>query len=277
MERCLTIQELISLKTDLFNSSKVKLVRHKDSRLEYRDVIKDRDKLIEYQKEQAKDIFKGVDYIISFIGLENSKALLFGFFKVNGVKKVKKDKYVYELDEIKEEWCNTFNDRVVIDWGKGALMWHQWYDISKNKSKEVIEILPKGYLGEFKGLTNFIIDFQELEKIIKNPDANRDWKTHLSSVNGIYMILDKKTGNQYIGSAYGKNGIWQRWSTYVKNKHGENKKLIELCNSSNNYHKNFQYTVLQSLPSNLSAEEVIKIENLYKEKFGSKAHGLNEN
>lgn len=140
-----------------------------------------------------------------------------------------------------------------------------------------MEILPKGYLGEFKGLTNFILEFNELKKLMDNPDANRDWKNNLSSINGIYMILDKLTGNQYIGSAYGSNGIWQRWNDYSKTKHGGNKTLIELCNSSENYQKNCQYTIPQSLPSNLSSREVIKIENLYKEKFVTRAHVLNEN
>ena len=91
------------------------------------------------------------------------------------------------------------------------------------------------------------------------------------------MILDTFTGNQYIGSAYGSKGIWQRWTDYSKSKHGGNKKLIQLCKNDTNYHKNFQYTILQSLPSNLSKKEVIKIENLYKVKFGTKSHGLNEN
>jgi hypothetical protein len=31
------------------------------------------------------------------------------------------------------------------------------------------------------------------------------------------------------------------------------------------------------LPSNLNSREVIKIENLYKDKFGTKAFGLNQN
>lgn len=39
----ITFQELISLKTNLLNNSKVKLVRHKDSLIEYKDVIKDKD------------------------------------------------------------------------------------------------------------------------------------------------------------------------------------------------------------------------------------------
>ena len=91
------------------------------------------------------------------------------------------------------------------------------------------------------------------------------------------MILDSKTGNQYIGSAYGEGGIWQRWSEYAISVHGNNKRLKELCSSDNNYKMNFRYTVLQSLPSNISKKEVIKLENLFKEKFGTRSFGLNEN
>jgi hypothetical protein len=267
----LTIQELISLKTNKLDNSKVKLVRHKDNRLEYRNLIKDKEALLEYQKEQEKEVFKDTDYIISFIGQESTKSLLFGIFKVGQVSK-KNGKYFYDLKKV--NILNDMIDRVVIDWGNAAIKWEQWYH--KNP-KEIIEILPKGYLGEFPGLTNFVLDFQELKKLIVNPDANRDWKNHLSSINGIYMILDNKTGNQYIGSAYGKEGIWQRWVEYSKTKHGGNKTLIELCNQDSNYQNNFKYTVLQSLPSNLNKRDVIKLENLYKSKFGTKAHGLNEN
>ena len=57
----ISIQELIKLKTDKFDKSKVKLVRHKDTRYEYRDVIKDRKALLEYQKEQETEIFKDTE------------------------------------------------------------------------------------------------------------------------------------------------------------------------------------------------------------------------
>lgn len=266
----ITIQELISLKTDIFKNSKTLFVRHKDNRTEYREVLKDRDALIEYQKNQSRNVFKGFEYLVSFIGQERNKSLLFGFFKINGVAETEHGFY-YDIEEI--EICQDYIDRVVIDWGKGSLAWFQHYN--KNQ-KEVLEILPKGYLGEFPGLTNFILDFNELRRLIENPDANREWKNHLSSVNGIYMILDKSNGNQYIGSACGNEGIWQRWSEYSKNRHGYNSQLIILCDDVN-YHKNFQYTILQTLPSNLSKIEVIKIENLYKQKFGSKTYGLNSN
>ncbi|ALJ01586.1 hypothetical protein DC20_19415 [Rufibacter tibetensis] len=266
----LTLQDILNLKTDLFRNAKVKLVRHKDNRKEYRELIRGKSTLLEYQRQQSKEVFKGCDYIISFIGQESTKSLLFGIYKVNGIEK-RENYFYYDLEQVHE--LDYLYDRVVIDWGASAITWHQWYD---KQPKEIVQILPKGYLGSFPGLLNFVLDFDELEKLIENPDANQDWKNHLSSVNGVYMIWDTKTGNQYIGSAYGKDGVWQRWSEYVTSNHGGNKKLIELC-AETGYHRNFRFSLLQSLPSNMDKKEVIAIESLLKQKLGTRVHGLNSN
>ncbi|AMM53009.1 hypothetical protein TH61_16320 [Rufibacter sp. DG15C] len=264
----LTLQDILNLKTDLLKNAKVKLVRHKDSRKEYRDIIKDKSSLLEYQRQQSKEVFKDCDYIISFLGQEGTKSLLFGIFKVSGVEKREKHFY-YDLNLVHE--LEFLYDRIIIDWGNNAQAWHQWYH---TQLKEVVQILPKGYLGSFPGLLNFVLDFQELERLILNPDANQDWKNHLSAVNGIYMILDSNTGNQYIGSACGSEGIWQRWSEYAKSHHGGNQKLIKLCAEAG-YHRNFRFSILQTLPSNITKREIVAIEFLYMEKFGTRANGLN--
>lgn len=267
----LTIQDILNLKTDILKNSRVKLVRHKDSRAEYRELIKDRNELLKYQQEQGKPIFHDCDYIVSFIGKERRKSILFGIFKVNGFEQ-QNGKYYYNLEQLSE--FEYLSNRIVIDWGNNAIAWHQWYD---KQLKEIVQILPQGYLGDFPGLLDFVLDFSELERLINNPEANEDWKNHLSSVNGIYLILDSKTGNQYIGSANGRDGIWQRWTDYSTTHHGGNKTLIELCDKEEDYFKNFRYSILQSLPSNITQKEIVKIENLYKEKLGTKAHGLNNN
>lgn len=267
----LTIQEIINLKTDILKNSRVKLVRHKDSRAEYRELIKDRNELLKYQQEQGKPIFHDCEYIVSFVGKERRKSILFGIFKVNGYIN-KNGKYYYELQQLQE--FDYLSNRIVVDWGNNAIAWHQWYD---KQPKEVIQIFPQGYLGDFPGLLDFVLDFNELETLINNPEANEDWKNHLSSVNGIYLILNIKNGDQYIGSACGKGGIWQRWATYVKTFHGGNKKLIEVCKTDKNCYRNFKYSVLQTLPSNITQKEIVSIENLYKEKLGTRAFGLNEN
>lgn len=267
----LTIQELLRIKSDLLDRSAVKLVRHKDSRVKYRDIIQNHDALLEYQSIQPKDVFKGCDYIVSFIGQEQSKSLLFGVFKVNNTIK-KGHEFHYDLERV--EAFEEFAGRAVINWGPATRNWHQWYDI---QPKSVVELLPQGYLGHFPGLLEFVLTFDELKKLIANPDANRDWKTHLASVNGIYMILDECTGKQYIGSANGKEGIWQRWSEYVATYAGGNKELIQLLQKDPQHYRHFKYSVLQSLPSNITQREIVAIENLYKQKLGTRAYGLNKN
>ena len=267
----ITLQQILNTQSPLLEGKKVKLVRHKDSRAEYRHVIKDREALLEYQREQAKEIFKGCDYIICFIGLERKRSVFIGVFKVNG-HNMRNGQYYYDLEPIPE--FNTFVDRLVIDWGSNAISWHQWYD---RQSKEVMEILPQGYIGNFPGLLDFVLEYDELKELINNPDANYEWRHHLSAINGVYLILDSSTGMQYIGSANGNNGIWQRWSDYAASGNGGNKELVALQKNDPHHHKNFRFSVLQSLPSNITQREIVAIENLYKQKLGSRAHGLNRN
>ncbi len=267
----ITLQEILHLHLPFLDAAKVKIVRHKDGRHEYRDTLKDKDDLLEYQRIQSKPVFKGCDYIITFKGLERARSVLFGIFKINGVDKIDND-YHYDLQFL--SGCEDLIDRLVIDWGNNAIAWHQWYH---KQQKEVLEILPSGYIGSFKGILDFVLEFDELKKLIQNPEANYEWHRHLSAVNGIYMILDEKTGQQYIGSAYGKEGIWQRWSNYVANGTGGNKELITLHKDNPTYHKNFKFSVLQTLPSNMNDKEVVAVEALYKQKLGSRVHGLNRN
>lgn len=267
----ITLKQILSSQSPILEGKKVKLVRHKDSRIEYRHVMKDREALLQYQRGQAKDVFKGCDYIISFIGLERKRSIFIGVFKING-SGAQNGKHYYDLKSVPE--FKDFIDRLVIDWGDNAISWHQWYD---RQEKEVIEILPQGYIGNFTGLLDFVLEYDELKTLIDNPEANYEWRHHLSAVNGIYLILDSNTGQQYIGSACGANGIWQRWSDYAISGHGQNKELVALQKTDPNHHKNFRFSVLQSLPSNITRREVVEIENLYKQKLGSRAHGLNSN
>lgn len=266
----LTLQSFLTSQTDIFQNSRVKLVRHKDARAEYRDMLKNRDSLLKYQSKQPTDVFKDCDYIISFIGKERRRSILFGIYKVQSMKK-KDGLYCYDLKQMPE--LEHLNDRLVIDWGPSGRVWCQKYE----NQKELVEVLPQGYIGNFPGLLDFTLEYDELQRLIQNPEANRDWYQHLSSVNGIYLILDQKTGLQYIGSACGNKGIWGRWENYAKTGHGGNLELKKLLAKDASYAPNFRYSILQSLPSNLTSKEVVAHENLYKEKLGSRVHGLNGN
>ena len=100
----------------------------------------------------------------------------------------------------------------------------------------------------------------------------------LSATKGVYLISDTKTGKQYVGSAYGVDGIWGRWSDYVNtNGHGGNKLLKELVSSDKDYANNFRFSILMLLPSSVTDKEAIEKEQLFKKKLGTYAFGLNKN
>lgn len=278
------------LEIDKFNiSEKTMLIRHTNAEVYDINEIYENGKLIDYQSIQSQDIFKGYKYIVAFIATKSTKAKFVGVYKIVSSSKVKDkknnirfidnlkienfyndNKFYYEQEET--TYLADLKDRLVIDWGKGTVRWWQ-----KLQEKEIVEILPKGYYDNFPGFENIILNYDELSKIIDNPDANKEWHTMLSSVAGIYLILDKSTGKQYVGSAYGKEGILGRWKEYRKNGHGGNKELVELLKDKPDYVKNFQYSILRTLSTTLTKKETISIEAIYKKKLCSKAFGLNLN
>lgn len=263
--------------------ARVKFVRHQDRRYDIGALVKN-GQLEIYQSFQSRAIFD-CDYIVVFLGLQASKAKFYSVYKVADVRiaspsdlpsnfiypeMLGENDFHYTLNEL-----NGFDDlrnRVVIDWGRSALSWHQWM-----KDKEIVEILPKGYVKEFPGYLDFTLAYEELKEIIANPDANREWHVMLSSVAGVYLIVDHRNGAQYVGSAYGEKGILGRWSIYVKNGHGDNLKLKELVQNNQDCVRHFHFTILRTLPKTLTNKEVIKFEMIYKEKLGTRAFGLNLN
>ncbi|MBX3275278.1 MAG: hypothetical protein KF729_33740 [Sandaracinaceae bacterium] len=53
--------------------------------------------------------------------------------------------------------------------------------------------------------------------------------------------------------------------------------LVALLEAGPTRARRFQFTVLRTLPQSLTAREVIGFENLYKQKLGTRAFGLNSN
>jgi hypothetical protein len=278
----ITITELLQLKGfDL--RAKTKLVRHQGGHLDLWSVYR-RGHLEVYQAYQAKPVFN-CDYVVSFIGLDRARARLTGVYRVLGNQPAEQvplppgAEYLgtpgprslyYHLQ--REHAFDALADRVVIDWGAAALTWHQWL-----APKEVIEVLPAGFVRPFPGYLDFALPFAELRSIIDSPEPNREWHRSLSSVAGVYLILDLVDGRQYVGSAYGVGGILARWRTYAATKHGGNARLVDLLKEDPHRAEKFQFTVLRTLPTTLTAREVIEFERLYKRKLGSRAFGLNSN
>ena len=283
----LTIGKILK-EAGLDTSKRIKLVRHKDNRSElmidgkvvngnpYDWYINDRKSFIAYQSEQSEERFKNVDYIVSFIGEDGTTARMVGVYRVLGLDKERMERvnnghFFYQMEEV--DGFDELNERVIIDWGKSAINWHQWLD--KN-DKEIIAIERKGIDWVCPDYDQIKLSFEQLQRIFR--DEISVWKNKLSACNCIYVISDAKSGKLYVGSTYNRQGIWGRWAEYAKTRHGGDVELEKLIATDSNYAKdNFTWAILQTLPLRIDDEKAIAIETFWKEKLGRAACALNRN
>jgi hypothetical protein len=267
-------------------SQPTKFVRHQDKRYDVNDMMR-RGWFEFYQATQGKPIFDHCKQIVSFIGAGGTKARFIGVYRVVGPKcdgrtirppkgyprLLSAYRYFYGL-EFQTDYRDLQN-RVIVEWGNNAISWHQWFNKKEQKDKKVIELLPSGQTLPPCDYLEFTLTHAELRELYRNEDANREWRSRLAAVAGVYLILATKTGKQYVGSACGAQGIWGRWAEYATNGHGGNKLLKELIAKDSAYPEAFSYSILQILPKSFARKEVIKSEERYKRKLGSRATGLN--
>ena len=93
------------------------------------------------------------------------------------------------------------------------------------------------------------------------------------------MITDKSNGKHYIGSAYGNEMIWNRWSAYVKSYHGGNKGLKPLVEQHGKEYieQNFHFALLETFKSTVEDSVIGQRESYWKIVLDTRIHGYNEN
>lgn len=278
----LKVIELLKLR-GLDTAAKIKFVRHLDRRIDLYDLMIS-GHLDRYQSTQSKPVFRECDYIISFIGLPRSQARFLGVYRVLRERRVKDAPppagyplqedpkwFYYDLELV--PGFEDLQQRIIIDWGKGAIKWDQW--ATEESDKEVVEVLPAGYTRPWPDYLDFILTHDELVRICSNPEANREWVHKLSAVAGVYLITYQ--GRQYVGSASGKEGIYGRWRQYAQGAYSENAKVKQLLETNPDCYKQFRYSILRTLPGSMPKQEVIAKEMLDQVKLGSRDadRGLN--
>lgn len=229
-----------------------------------------------WQEFQNKPNFK-CSQILSLILLKPNEWLFAGIFNVKGVetKNVKgKHRYIYRTSEV--AGLEHLVGRVKLFFEKNFRA--SYLKGGKYFDKLVVsEILPKRMtIGSFPGFNSVLISNYLLQAIVR--ERNLSWHTALSNVSGVYIITDNETGKLYIGSAYGGEGIWQRWESYAKSGHGGNKELRQVLKQhGNDYVSNFQYSILEVCDLNASDDYVISRECHWKEVMKSREFGYNIN
>lgn len=234
-------------------------------------------KFKEWQEGQNQKNFER-KYILSIIFINKNEWLFAGIFQCLSVKEAKKENgktyYIYKTELL--EYGNELIGKLIINFEKD---FRASYLLLENHINYLIlyEIKKAEYRFEpFPGFSNVHIAFDLLKEIINNNESS--WQSALSSVKGIYLISDKSNGKLYVGSAYGENAFWQRWSAYVENGHGGNKKLKEILKKNGMKHSdNFTFSILEICNINTMDEEILNKESFWKERLLTREYGYNDN
>ncbi len=227
------------------------------------------------QTQQSQKNFE-CKQVLSLINLGNGKRWLFvGVYEVLGVRDAKNfSGYIYQLRRL--AGLEHLEGRAIVDFPK---QFRASYLVGPTHAPNlIIESIreEKMSIAEFPGFNGVCLTFEMLCSVV-NQD-NPSWRAGLKNVAGVYLIADRSTGYQYVGSAYGGVGIWQRWSNYVKTRHGGNKELKQLLHDQGEDHAfEFQFSLLEVCDINSSSDYVIGRECHWKKILLSREFGLNWN
>lgn len=225
-------------------------------------------------------------YILSLVYYEKDIWMFGGVYKVLPIPPVpiendngwKGWKYETELTDRATEYIG----RAFFKFKKEFRASYPTLELDPKNGEPIAEMPLSHILDKRVALTDFLgfdqvnIDYKTLKYIVA--DNITSWKSALSNVKGVYLIVDTLSGKQYVGSAYGDECIWQRWANYAKDGHGGNVELKELLkNNGAEYKYNFKYSILEVCNMNLGNEYIINRETHWKEVLLTRQFGLNKN
>lgn len=225
----------------------------------------------EFTKIQKKSFHKKETLWLVFVGEEKGTSARFYASYINKGFDVDDDNTHYKLDD--SDVLSDLSGRLVIDWGAGTRTWAQ----NALNEKNVISIHAKP-LQQFPGY-QYVKDipYDDIQRIIEDKERYADWHTALSSIKAIYLIVNHHNGMMYVGSAYGSGGLLGRWQCYIDTKTGGNLGIDENLKASPEDYKHFHFSILQVISPSETEQEIIRLENTFKEMLLTRRFGMNKN
>jgi hypothetical protein len=263
------------------NLTQIRLLRHKDKRASKGRSPYElwRDKRQQFDLYQATQSINNrgklnAKYWASFVVTPSDETMFVGLYHVNYRGLLEQDTPMPHTEGIDEagscdfydlEIENNFNEltgRLIVDWGLGGRAWIQRAD---RQDKDIIEIRREFKEPEFPGFLNFLEPLSRLEKLPKG------WIVALSCTKGVYLLTCPKTKEQYVGSATGVEGFYQRWLEYTHTGHGGDVALKSREPSD------YQVSILEVAGTACTEDEIREMETRWKLKLKSREMGLNRN
>jgi hypothetical protein len=223
-----------------------------------------------YQAVQKGEVFRVGEILASFVVTPSPRreTLFIGLYLVKAVRRARAGmldpiiggdaggKYQFTI-EARDE-LSEYVGRLTIDWGPGYLQWHQ---LARRRDKAVVAIQNE-VDPPFPGFDRFAWDIATIN------DMPPGWKDQLRHVKGVYLLVDKETGAQYVGSARGEENLWGRFRDYFETGHGGNVELRRFGR------RPYRASVLQIGSFD---DEILARERDWKEKLMTREFGRNRN
>lgn len=230
----------------------------------------------EWQEWQNRRNFE-CRHVVSLIRFGRDQWLLAGVYEVHGVSPRKyKGKTTYMYSTSLVPGLDHLVGRAIVrfkrNFRQAYLRGNRYID-----RLVVAEIRPRRVsVGDFPGFHSVLLSSRLLRTVTR--EAVPSWKAALGNVSGVYVIVDTQTGKQYVGSAQGEGGFWQRWTNYAKTGHGGNKELRDLLRKKGaSYADRFQFAVLEVCDIGANPEYVLQREAHWKRVLCSREFGYNGN
>ena len=227
-----------------------------------------------WQEEQTQRNFNR-PYVLGLIQLEGKSSWLYaGLYQVLGVAAETQTGWQYDTELVRGQ--EELVGRVVIRYAKLFRNSYPAFETCGDSLRVVELKRERASISAFPGYKNVLLKKQELDVVVSQ--SLDSWRSALSSVSGVYVIVDRSSGKQYVGSAYGEGGIWSRWCEYSASGHGDNKELKALLKQESPSHsRQFQFSILEVCDLSFSKDQVIARESHWKNALCSREHGLNGN
>ena len=88
---------------------------------------------------------------------------------------------------------------------------------------------------------------------------------------GVYLLVNRETGQQYVRCALGGGGFFDHWGDYAATGHGGN---VQLRGTTP---EDLDVSVLEAVESTATGLDVIAVEVAWKRKLGTRVRGMNSN
>ena len=257
--------------------STVRLARHRDPDAREQSIYsawKTEPELVEkYQAIQNRRVWKIGEFVASFVVTPSpgNETLFIGLYKVESVctcgagelePLTGKDVSGFDRFEMaRDDRLDEYKGRLSVEWGPGARTWVQ----RASAQSKPIRAIRDQEEPPFPPVSQFCTDVDEV------PGLPPSWQARLASIKGIYLLVDEKTGEQYVGSAKGEDSFLGRFMDYARTGHGGNAELRSRPGAK------YRASILEVVDQQLPDHKIETIESWWKAKLMTREYGLNRN